>query len=178
MGGAAERFFERVLGSEQEVAAGFHAAAEDDGLADVLELFGEFWPSWAEASRGAFAVDEYFFGFAVDAVFFFFGNVVRDVVNEVHVHVFRAFVEDFAEAVSDSVEDDLPVGEGHVGGAGHGFEIALSFFALEGRAAQFRVLDGNAPPAEFVVEVLDVVRAYLVAESSAAAVDHDANLVF
>ena len=65
----------------EEVRAGFHGAADDDGLPGFLVDFGQIGVAGAESAGGAFAVDQEAAGLAVDVVFFDFGGVVADVVD-------------------------------------------------------------------------------------------------
>lgn len=177
MRSAAECLLKCFFRAEEEVASCFHASADNDGLSDFAQGGCEFLAAGAKAACGSFAVDEEFFLFAVNVVFFEFGDVVRNVVHQVHFHFFRALFKDSLEAFADAVQDDLSVCECHVGGARHCLEIILAFFAGEWRAGKFGVADRNAFAFHDIVEYFEIVGCDLVAKAAGAAVDHNADLV-
>ena len=62
-----------------------------------------------------------------DQCFLHLGGIVRNVIDLVQPEIRRVFVENLGKDLPDSVEDDLPIGEGHVDGAFHGGEVVLAF---------------------------------------------------
>ena len=53
-------------------------------------------------------------------MFFYFGDVVGDVVDDVHVQLFGGFVEGFCKRLATEEGHGLSVDPGVVGGARHG----------------------------------------------------------
>ncbi len=67
------------------------------------------------------------------------GCVVSNVVNLVQAEISRIPVKDIGEDLADAMEDDLPIGKGHVDGAFHGRVVVLAFRRVERCTRQFTV---------------------------------------
>ena len=104
------------------------------------------------------------------------GDVVADVVEKPHPQLPRPHPQRPFEDLPGAVHEELPVGPGVVGGAGHGGQVLLPPAGGKPRAGELAVGKGDSR----LVDVLDhprqVIVADLVSEAAGAAVDHDAEL--
>lgn len=78
--------------------------------------------------RGTYlAMDQEGFDLAVHRMLLYFGDVVGNVVDEVHVQVVRRGVELLGKSLATEECHGGPVDPGKVGRGGHGFQVVLSF---------------------------------------------------
>ena len=113
---------------------------------------------------------------AVDLVLLFLGDVVSDVVHHAHAEIARRPREHALEDFPRPVSEKLPVGEGEVGGASHGAEIALRFLGVDRRAGKLAIGDGDPIPTQGSLGRLQVVRAHLMSKATRARMDHHGDL--
>lgn len=77
---------------------------------------------------------------AVDKMLFDFGNVMRDVVDEMHVEVVGRGVEDFGECLTCQERHAAAVHPGVVGCRAHAFQVVLAFGRADARARQLSIV--------------------------------------
>lgn len=127
MAGGPKRLHHALLGPRQDVAAGPHRPTDEHRLTCELEMAassgkthimmaskqtnmtrsylvvdGDEGVVRGEGSRGSFAVNEQRPLLPIHNVLLHFGDVVRDVVDDVHVKVIRRRTEHFGEGLKDT----------------------------------------------------------------------------
>lgn len=80
-----------------------------------------------ESSSGAFAMHEKSFVLAVDQMLLDFGNVMRHVVDEMHVEIVGRGLEDFGERLSRQKCHAATIDPRVVGRGAHAFQVVLAF---------------------------------------------------
>lgn len=85
--GAAECFVHAFLSSGEDVRAGSHGASDEDGLACELVVHGDERVVGGERAGGALSVDEEGAELVIDDVLFDLRDVMRHIVDYVHVEV-------------------------------------------------------------------------------------------
>mmetsp|Transcript_55596 Transcript_55596/g.144526 ORF Transcript_55596/g.144526 Transcript_55596/m.144526 type:complete len:323 (-) Transcript_55596:222-1190(-) len=105
-----------------------------------------------------------------------FGNVVGHVVYAVHVEILGGLVEDLRERLPGEEGHRRAVHPGVVGGGGHGLHVILALGRLDARASQLPVVSPDVVTGHGALHLHQGVGRDLVAEASAAGVDHDAHL--
>lgn len=83
----------------QHVTTCAHSASDENGLACQLVVYGYERMVRGERPRGALPMDEQSLQFSVDQVLLNFGNIVRYVVNDLHVEVIGRAIEHFPESL-------------------------------------------------------------------------------
>jgi len=109
----------------------FHAPADDDRLTQTLVFFREAFHAWAECPGRSFAVNQQAPFSTVHDVLFYFRGVVGNVIDLVKTQISRFLVENIRKNLTDSVQDNLPVGKGHVDSALHSRKVVLTFRGVE-----------------------------------------------
>ena len=130
-----------------------------------------------QGAGGAFAVHAQAARLAVHDVRLEFADVVAHVVDHLDTQVPRRALQHLGKGPAHRVGDELPVGKGEVGGAGHGADVFARPWGTEGRAAQLPVGDGDAVLLRRPLHGLDGIVAHLVAQPARAGVDGDGELV-
>ena len=146
----------------------------------------------SSASASSFGVE--------DGVLLDLGNVVRDVVDDVHVEIVRCALEGLGECLAHEERHRLPIDPRKVGGGRHGCQIRLALLRVDASTRKLRTqsecvrhdASERARPRRdsyLTIIELDVVASHgllhvdqrvggdLVAETAAPAVDQDAHLV-
>ena len=116
---AAERVCHRLIRADQHVRTAPHVARNQDGLADGLIRRRHAGMLRRKRPRRALAVNAELALFAVNQVRLELGDIVRDIVNQVHLQFARRFLQDMFKRFAHPMRDDLPVGKGVIRGAGH-----------------------------------------------------------
>eukprot|EP00429_Kryptoperidinium_foliaceum_P073492 CAMPEP_0176208088 /NCGR_PEP_ID=MMETSP0121_2-20121125/12942_1 /TAXON_ID=160619 /ORGANISM="Kryptoperidinium foliaceum, Strain CCMP 1326" /LENGTH=532 /DNA_ID=CAMNT_0017547067 /DNA_START=33 /DNA_END=1630 /DNA_ORIENTATION=+ len=174
--GAAEGVPHALVGARKHVGAGAHRAAHDDGLAGELVVDRDQRVVRREGAGGTFSVDKQLLALAVNHVLLDLGDVVGHVVDHVHVEVLGRLVEHLREG--------LPRQEGHGGavhpsvvcGGGHALHVVVAFRGVDARTCQLPVVRPDVVARHGALHLHQGIRGDLVAEASAAGVDHDADL--
>ena len=116
-------------------------------------------------------MDAEFAGLAVDPVGFHAGHVVGDVVNLEDLMIGHLPGQGLFEAAANRMGQHLTIGEGIVGGRGHGGQVLPAFGAAEGGADQLPVRQVQAIGVKGFLKAFHVIRADLVAQAPRAAVN-------
>ena len=91
-------------------------------------------------TRRSLAMDAHLFGLApADRVLLEFGDVVSDVVHQLHAERFPRLAEDLGENFARLVGQKLAVAPGIVGGRAHGSQIGLSLRATDRSTGELRI---------------------------------------
>eukprot|EP00160_Parvularia_atlantis_P021756 Unigene9553_Nuclearia_a/m.29188 Unigene9553_Nuclearia_a/g.29188 ORF Unigene9553_Nuclearia_a/g.29188 Unigene9553_Nuclearia_a/m.29188 type:complete len:385 (+) Unigene9553_Nuclearia_a:524-1678(+) len=104
------------------------------------------------------------------------GDVVRDVVDHVHVQVVRRALECLSKRLPRQERHARSVDPGKVGRRGHRLEVVLAGLGVDARAGELAVVDDNVVARHGLLHLDQGVRRHLVAQPAAAAVDHHAYL--
>ena len=66
----------------------------------------------------------------------YLGDVVADIVDDLHVQVIGGAVEHLGEGLTNQVGDGATVDEGEVGTCSHGLEVVLTLLGGDGGAGK------------------------------------------
>ncbi|OPZ95647.1 MAG: hypothetical protein BWY71_02169 [Planctomycetes bacterium ADurb.Bin412] len=106
------------------------------------------------------------------------GGIMGHIIHLMHAQLGGIFAENLGKNLPNPMQNDLPVGKGHIDGAIHGGKVILSLLRREGSAGQFAVGHGQAIfTAHRSQKRLQIIGGDLVAETPAAAVEHDHDLM-
>lgn len=78
--------------------------------------------------------------FIIHPVLFYLSNVVRYVIDDVHIQVVWTHLELFSEGLSTEERHGTSVDPSKVGGGGHGFEIILPLLRVDTSTRQLPVV--------------------------------------
>src|SRR5205814_820425 len=92
--GGAEEALLATGHADEEVGAGFHAAADDDGLSDALKTFGDAGHAGGKGPCGAFAVDQERPLAAINFMLLELGGVVGDIIDNAQSEVLGGAAKD------------------------------------------------------------------------------------
>ena len=165
-----------LLGAGEDVAAGAHGAPDEDGLAGQLVVYWYEGMVGREGPRGAFPVHQQPLPPALDYVLLHLGDVVRHVVDDVHVEVVWSGVEHLGEGLPGQEGHTAPVDPGKVGGCCHPVEIVLTLLGLYPGAGQLPVVHLDVVSLHGLLHGDQSVCRHLVSKPSAAAVNHQHDL--
>src|SRR5207237_9047327 len=94
----------------------------------------------------ALAMDPDPLALAADGVLLELGDVVADVINQVHLQLLPRAAEDFREDLAGLMRQALPVAPGKVGRRTHGRDIALTLRTVDRTARQLAIGQRNVIP--------------------------------
>mmetsp|Transcript_77608 Transcript_77608/g.179980 ORF Transcript_77608/g.179980 Transcript_77608/m.179980 type:complete len:207 (+) Transcript_77608:250-870(+) len=97
---AAKGLHHPLISAREHVGAGAHGTPDDDRLARELVVHRDEWVMRRERPCGALSMNQQLQASPVNHVFLDLGNVVRDVVDDVHVQVLRRLVEHFGKSLA------------------------------------------------------------------------------
>src|SRR5690349_20353034 len=97
MAGRSKGLVHAALLADKHPAGPAHVAWNDHGLADFAVAAGNFRMVGRKGARGAFAVHPDALALVADRVLFEFGDVVADIVHEVHLQLLPGPAEDRGE---------------------------------------------------------------------------------
>mmetsp|Transcript_23153 Transcript_23153/g.57605 ORF Transcript_23153/g.57605 Transcript_23153/m.57605 type:complete len:212 (-) Transcript_23153:621-1256(-) len=129
-----------------------------------------------EGPGGSLSVDKQLLALSVHHMLLDLGNVVRHVVDDVHVQVFWGLVEDFGKCLASQEGHRGAVHPGVVRCRRHTLHIILAFLRIYSGACQLPVIGLDVVAGHGALHLNQGVCGDLVAQTSAARVDHDANL--
>src|SRR6185369_2560252 len=124
----------------KQVGSGLHAAADNDRLACFPVAFGKTGHARSERAGRPLAVHKQLPHLPLYQVLLQLRGVVGDVVDHTHPQILGRAVEEPGEYFADTVQDDLAVGETHVGRALHGRKVGLTLWGAERGAGQLPVM--------------------------------------
>ena len=132
-----------------------------------------------EGARRSLAVDADLLRLAAaDRVLLELGDVVGDVVDQLHAERFPRLAEDLREDLARLVGQELAVAPGVVGGRAHRAQVGLALRTAHRCTGELRVGQLEAVPFRGVLERRQVVVAHLVAQPARARVNQDGDLAF
>ena len=114
---------------------------------------------------------------AVDGVLLELGDVMADVVDQVHLQFLPRAAKDLGEHFAGLLHQQLPVAPGEVGGRPHGRDVVLPLRAVDRGAGQLAVGQLDAVFLRRLAQHAPGRRRNLVAQAARAAVDHHADHV-
>ena len=106
------------------------------------------------------------------------GDVVGDVVNQLHPELFPRLAEEPREDLARLVSQELAVAPGIVGRRAHRAQVRLPLRAPHRGTGELPVGQLESVPLRGVLEGREVVVAHLVAQPARAGVDQDGDLPF
>mmetsp|Transcript_60629 Transcript_60629/g.170854 ORF Transcript_60629/g.170854 Transcript_60629/m.170854 type:complete len:214 (+) Transcript_60629:358-999(+) len=165
-----------MVGAREHVGARAHRATDDDGLPGHLVVYRDQRVVGREGPRGAFSVDEELAALAVDHVLLNLRDVVRHVVDEVHVQILGRLVEDLGEGLPRQERHRGAVHPGVVRRGGHRLQVVLALRGGDAGAGQLPVVRADVVPGHGALHLHQGVRGDLVPQAAAPGVDHDAHL--
>ena len=128
----------------------------------------------AKGACRSFPVNTEFLSFAVNHMFFEFGDIMSNIVNQGHFIIIDGKL--LREYFPGKVRDHLAVGPCIVCCGCHGAEICLSFRTCEGGAGKLWIGKGNVVFFCCFFKGCDMVRADLVTKPPRSAMDHYTDL--
>mmetsp|Transcript_94914 Transcript_94914/g.226019 ORF Transcript_94914/g.226019 Transcript_94914/m.226019 type:complete len:221 (-) Transcript_94914:688-1350(-) len=176
MAGAAKCFSHAFVGTSQHVRAGSHGASDDDGLAGQLIIHRNQWVVRRKGSGGAFSVHQQLLALAIYEMFFHLGDIVGDIVNNMHIQIFRRLIEDLGESLACQESHRRAVHPGVVGSCRHALQIVLTLVRLYSGTCQLTVVGADVVPRHRPLHVHQGIGGNLMSQSTAARMDHDTYL--
>mmetsp|Transcript_12815 Transcript_12815/g.30458 ORF Transcript_12815/g.30458 Transcript_12815/m.30458 type:complete len:250 (-) Transcript_12815:629-1378(-) len=176
MAGTAKGLSHAFVCTSQHVRAGSHGTSYDDGLAGQLVIHRNQWVVRRKGSGGAFSVHQQLLALAIYEMLFHFGNVVGDIVNYVHIQIFRRLIEDLGESLACQESHRRTVHPGVVGSCGHALQIVLALVRLYSGTRQLTVIGADVVPRHRPLHVHQGIGGNLMSQSTAARMDHDTYL--
>ena len=113
-------------------------------------------------------------------VLFFLGNVMTDIIEELHTQFIRADWKGAHKSLMRQVHDDLSVGPCVIGRACHGRKVSTALVRFEGGTGQLSVRQNKGIFARLCkpVHLFQKVIAYLMAKASWTGMDENRDLAF
>src|ERR1700730_6636199 len=108
---------------------------------------------------------------AIHFVLLHFGDVVADIINHRHIPGTRLASKHAGEGLPHAVHQQLAVGPGKVGTAGHRRKVCLALYGLQGQTGQLPVNQVETKVTLPGLVQLDIVLSYLVPKAATATVD-------
>lgn len=173
---AAEGLLHALLRSGQNVTAGAHGTTNKDRLTSELIVHRDERMVRRERPGGALAMNQQLALLAIDHVVLHLGNVVRDVVDDVHVEIIRGGVEHLGEGLAREEGHRAAVHPGEVRRRRHSLEVILSLHRVNSGAGQLSVIGLDLVPLHGLLHLHQGVGGHLVAEATAARVNHHDHL--
>src|SRR5690606_2615523 len=118
----------------QDPARAAHVARDDHGLAELLVLVRKLGMAGRKSARGALAVHPKLALLPVVLVLLELGDVVRHVVDKVHLQLLPGAAENRLEALAGLPHEELPVAPGKIGRGPHGAQVLLPLRTMDRRA--------------------------------------------
>mmetsp|Transcript_22187 Transcript_22187/g.66393 ORF Transcript_22187/g.66393 Transcript_22187/m.66393 type:complete len:255 (+) Transcript_22187:57-821(+) len=166
--GAAERVAHALVSACQDVGARAHGPTDDHWLPSQLVIDRDERVVRRECACGAFPVHEQLLAVPIDHVLLDLGDVVRDVVDDVHVQVFRRLVEHLGECLPGQKGHRRPVHPSVIGRRRHAFHVVLAFNRIDPRTSQLAVVRFDVIPRHGTLHLDERIRGDLVAQAPAA----------
>mmetsp|Transcript_195 Transcript_195/g.452 ORF Transcript_195/g.452 Transcript_195/m.452 type:complete len:447 (-) Transcript_195:776-2116(-) len=121
-------------------------------------------------------VDEQRLFHSIHHVLFDLGNIVANIIHQMHVHIVGRAIEDFREGLARQISDAGAVDPGEVGGARHGSQILLPLIAVNASATELAIIQVNLVPRHGPLHHGQGVSGDLMSQSPRPGVNHDADL--
>mmetsp|Transcript_95591 Transcript_95591/g.242972 ORF Transcript_95591/g.242972 Transcript_95591/m.242972 type:complete len:224 (+) Transcript_95591:555-1226(+) len=112
----------------------------------------------------------------VDHVLFHLGDVVGHIVDDVHVQILGGLVEDLRKGLASQKRHRRSVHPSVISGGSHTLHVVLTLHRVDPRTCQLPVVRLDVIPTHGTLHLDQRICGDLVAQSSAARVDHDAHL--
>ena len=139
-----------------------------------------------ERARGSLAMNEEIHHPSIHHMLFGLRDVVRHVVDHMHVEIVRRHVENAAEGLSRQERQHRPIHPREVGRRRHAAQVILSLRRVNGRARELSenqskhttppVVDDDAVLLHHALHVHQRVGSHLMSQAATARVDHDEDL--
>src|SRR5262249_11372019 len=173
----AERPLHAARLTDQHPTRPAHVAGNDHWLADLAVHRRQFRMARRECSRRSLPVDPHPLGLAADGMLLELGDVVTDVVDQVHLQRLPLLAEDVLEDLAGLLHQQLPVAPGIIRRRPHGADVVSPLRAVHRRTRELTVGQLDAVLLRHAAQHGQGVVAHLVAEAARAAVDHHADHV-
>src|SRR5271166_4573368 len=179
MAGGTEGVLHRSWLTDQDPACRSHAAGDEHGLTDPGIGSGDLGMAGGKRSRRPLTMHANLRAPALaDVVILELGDVMGDVVNEVHPELLPGLAENPRKDLTRLVSQELAVAPGEVGRRAHGSQVILPFRTAHRRTRELRVWQLEPILPGSVLEHLQIVVADLVAQASRPGVNQYRDLPF
>lgn len=131
---------------------------------------------WREGARGAFPVNQQLPLLAVHHVVLHLGNIVRNVIDNVHVEIIGCGVKHLGKRLTGEERHGAAIDPGKVRSRRHGLQVVLSLHRIDPGAGQLPVIGLDLVPLHGLLHLDQGVGSDLVAEATAARVNHHHHL--
>mmetsp|Transcript_44211 Transcript_44211/g.77086 ORF Transcript_44211/g.77086 Transcript_44211/m.77086 type:complete len:201 (-) Transcript_44211:938-1540(-) len=135
-----KRLIHACLCSSKDVGTGAHGAANQHGLSDKLIVHRDQRMVGRKCPGTALAMHQQSLHFSIHHVLLHLRNIMRHIINHMHVEIIRFSVELLREGLAHEEGHAGAVHPGIVGGRGHAGEVILSFRRVDARTGQLSVV--------------------------------------
>jgi hypothetical protein len=143
-----------------------HISWDEYRLADLTVAVGHFGVSGWKCSRGSFAVHPNLAIHAACVVTFELGNVMSDIVDQVHLHLFPVSSEYRFKRLAGLPHEQLPIAPRKIRRGAHRAQIMLALGALNRRTRKLAIGQFDAVLVRYAAKAAQCIIAYLIAETS------------
>ncbi len=176
--GAAERFVHCFGLAGKHIGSGPHVPRNQHRLADAPVASGNGFMARRIGPRRSLAVHAEFFLLSGHGKFLDFGDIVADVIHQPHPQLAGGSAQGLFQNLPRQIHQDLAVGPGVVGPAGHGGQIVLPAPGGQIGTGQLTVGKRDAGLGLVFDHQRQVVVANLIPQAPRPGVNHDDDLAF